>query len=76
MLLNERSMVKNRMYNTILCLFKYIYKYRKMSGRAYTKMSREIYTVLGLSREYTVMDKTDQILIIMEFVFQWGKDRK
>ena len=34
-------------------------KIEKNVWKAHTKMSREIYTVLGLSREYTVRDKTD-----------------
>ena len=34
-------------------------KVEKNVWKAYTKMSREIYTVLGLSRAYTARDKTD-----------------
>ena len=34
-------------------------KIKKNAWKAHTKVSREIYSVLRLSREYTVRDKTD-----------------
>lgn len=38
------------MYSMVLCVF--IYSYKKRAWKAYTKMLREIYTVLGLARNY------------------------
>ena len=34
-------------------------KIKKNAWKVHTKVSREIYSVLRLSREYTVRDKTD-----------------
>ena len=56
----------------VLCVLKYIYLYRKKVWKAYIKMLREIYTVLDYLGT-TSVDKTNWILVILEFIFQWGK---